>query len=66
MEKVTQAEADTYNRWRDGYQQNWSNFFDPIALRLSVKAGKTAADLTVMPLIVGSEYRQYVQHDRAA
>ena len=60
MEKVTQAEANTYNTWRNGYQSNWSNFFDPVALRLAVKAGKISADVTVMPLIVSSEYRQYV------
>ena len=50
--KVTKNEADAYERWRDGYQRNWTVGFDPIALRVSMKKGSLEADLTVMPLIV--------------
>jgi hypothetical protein len=58
IRKVTQAEADAYKRWRDGYQRNWSWAFDPIALRLTLKENRLAADLTVMPLILNTQYRE--------
>jgi len=66
LTKVTQPEADTYVRWRDTYQQNWSNYFDPIAIRFSDSADQLGADLTVMPLIAGSEYQKVIQFTRGA
>ena len=60
LAKVTQAEADAYNRWRNGYQQNWRQFFDPIAVRFSVTARRLSAEVTVMPLIGGTDYRQFI------
>lgn len=59
LEKVTQAEANGYNWFRDRYQQHWRNYFDPIAIRLTVKADRLATDLTVMPLILGSEFHTF-------
>jgi len=53
---VTGDEAAAYGRWRDSYQQNWQQFFDPIAVRFSVSPQRLAADVTVMPLILASEY----------
>jgi hypothetical protein len=58
LEEVTQAEADAYRFWRDGYQNNWSWGFDPIALRISLGRQKLAADLSVMPLILSTQYRE--------
>jgi hypothetical protein len=58
--QVTQAECDGYNRWRDGYQQNWSQVFDPIAIRFCMSAQRLSAEVTVAPLIAGSEYRQFI------
>ncbi len=58
--KVTQAEADAYKRWRDGYQRNWSQFFDPIAVQLSIRKDRLTADVTVMPLIVASDYSAFM------
>ncbi len=66
LNEVTKAEADAYNRWRDGYQNSWRWAFDPIALRLSVSDNRLAADLTVMPLIAGSEYRPIIAVSRGA
>ena len=59
--KVTQAEAESYRRWRNGYQRNWSQFFDPIATRFSIRKQRLAADMTVMPLIASSDYREFMQ-----
>ena len=58
LDEVTAIEAEAYNRWREGYERNWSWAFDPIALRLTLRDDKLAADLSVMPLILGSEYRE--------
>jgi hypothetical protein len=58
LEKVTDSEFTAYERWREGYERNWSWAFDPIALRLTLRQDRLAADLTVMPLIVASEYRE--------
>lgn len=61
FDKVSQDEADNYRRWRDGYQQNWRQYFDPIAVRIAVKKNRLSADVTVMPLIDQSEYRSFIE-----
>ena len=61
MTHVTPEEAGLYNRWRDGYQRYWSNFFDPIAVRFQVTKSKLATDVTVMPLIDRSDYREFIE-----
>lgn len=66
IDQVTKAEADAYNRWRRLYQSNWRWAFDPIALRLTVTDERLAADLTVMPLIFGSDYRELVELARGS
>lgn len=63
---VTREEADAYQMWRDGYQSNWRQFFDPIAIRVSSTGAQLKADLTVMPLIGGSDYRQFIDLTRGA
>lgn len=61
FDKVTKAEASSYDLWRDSYQRNWRWFFDPIACRFSIGEQAIGVDLTVMPLIASTEYRQFVQ-----
>ena len=61
LKQVTRTEADMYEGWRASYQRNWSQYFDPIALRVIAKGTKLAADLTVAPLIVSSEYRPLIE-----
>ena len=60
LTEVTKAEAESYGRWRDGYQRNWSWGFDPIGLRISLGKDKLAADMSVMPLIVATQYRELI------
>ena len=60
LAQVTQTEADAYNRWRNSYQQNWSQVFDPVAVRFSMQPSRLTAELSVMPLIAGSEYRDFI------
>jgi hypothetical protein len=66
LEKVTQQEADFYKRWRDTYQQNWSWSFDPIGLVITTNNKRLAGDLTVMPLILNTEYRQFLSFTQGA
>lgn len=60
IEKVTPSEAEMYGRWRDGYQANWRRYFDPIAVRFKAREDRLEGDLTVMPLIAGTEYREFI------
>ena len=61
VDQVTSTEADAYERWRDGYEQNWRNYFDPIAIRIGTSREKLTTDLTVMPLIEATEYKQVIE-----
>ncbi len=66
LANVTASEADLYRQWREGYQQAWRNFFDPIALRFEVSEQQLEFDLTVMPLIEGSDYQRLISVVRGA
>ncbi len=66
LDLVSSIEADHYENWRTGYQNAWRNTFDPIAIQFAVADQLLAVDLTVMPIIVGSEYRQFVELSRGA
>ncbi|MBI9016011.1 MAG: hypothetical protein JEZ07_02000 [Phycisphaerae bacterium] len=61
IDKITQQEADAYNQFRRNYQNNWRQFFDPIAIMISVEDNKMAMDMTVMPLIAGTDYQEFMQ-----
>ncbi|MBA3685906.1 MAG: hypothetical protein H0W72_11795, partial [Planctomycetes bacterium] len=61
IEQVGKPEAEAYQRFLDRYQDGWRNVFDPIALRVSRRANGLGADLTVMPLILGTDYRQLIE-----
>lgn len=60
IKEVTKSEAAAYKRWRDTYQQNWSWAFDPIGTSFSIAPQRLSADLTVMPLILGTDYRTWL------
>ena len=64
ISKVTKEEAAAYERFRESYQRNWRQFFDPIAVRFTARADRVAADITVMPLIEATEYRELIQVTR--
>lgn len=61
IDSATQAEIDAYNRFRSTYEVEWSRYFDPIAVRISAAPARLAADLTVMPLTLGSDYREFTE-----
>jgi hypothetical protein len=64
LDKVTKAEAGAYESWRQGYESNWNWRFDPIGLKLTILPDKFAADVTVMPLIAGTSYREMISVTR--
>ncbi len=66
LEQVTEQEAALYRTWREGYERAWSNFFDPIGACLSVAERRTALDLTVLPLLLGTEYAELREVTRGA
>lgn len=62
IDKATPAEAEAYRRFHDRYQRSWRDFFDPIAVRLGNGAdGRLTVDLSVLPLIIGSDYRHLIE-----
>ena len=52
---VSREEKTSYTAWRDSYQRRWRGAFDPIALHFELDQ-TLDFDLTVMPLIAGSQY----------
>jgi hypothetical protein len=62
--RVTTAEAEAYRRFREGYQANWRRYFDPIAVRFTAAPERVGVDLTVMPLIEGTEYGEFISLTR--
>ena len=55
LDMVTPEERNAYDFFRSRYQRSWREFFDPIALRFVIQPDRMGIDLSVMPLIVGSE-----------
>jgi hypothetical protein len=60
---VTEAERDAYQRFSRGYENYWSTYIDPAALRIALDPGPSGgttltADLRVLPLIDGTDYRE--------
>jgi hypothetical protein len=59
---VTEPERDAYDRFSRTYQSYWRTYIDPAALRVAVDttaAGTTlTADLRIVPLIEGTDYRE--------
>lgn len=62
---ATRKEMADYSQWRDGYQQNWTRGFDPIAIRLTLLPERIATDVTVLPLIDNTVYRYLINPAKA-
>lgn len=63
---VTKAEADAYARFRADYQSNFGAFFDPIAVRIGRAGNALSADLTVIPLIAGTDFEDILEVTKGA
>ncbi len=60
LQQASQAEVDLYTRWRNQYEQRWRREFDPIALQISLTENSMHADLSVIPLMIRSDYQQFL------
>jgi hypothetical protein len=62
---VTASERDAYERFSRTYETYWRTYIDPAALRVAVDttaAGTTlTADLRIVPLIDGTDYREILE-----
>ncbi|MBU0550860.1 hypothetical protein KKF91_05060 [Myxococcota bacterium] len=58
---ITESEKAAYERFRRSYQNNWREFFDPIAFSAKRAVDRLEFDLSVMPLIAGSDYRELIR-----
>jgi hypothetical protein len=58
IDKVTQTEADEYNRFRLEYLGLWRQYFDPIGMRVAMKEGQVQLDTYILPLIENTTYNQ--------
>lgn len=66
---ITRVGADelrAYNAWRDSYQRNWRWAFDPIGIRLGVSDDRVTGDISVMPLILNTQYRTWLSFTQGA
>lgn len=61
MTTATEAEVTGYEGFRSNYERRWNGWFDPIAAELSIDGPKISADITVLPLIGGSDYTQLMR-----
>lgn len=59
IEEVTPAEKESYERWRNGYENGWVRF-DPIALSLKLTDDSLGLDLSVIPLRLNSDYDRWI------
>ena len=60
IEGVTKSEREGYEFWRRGYERAWTASFDPIAIQLDVQDGLLDIDLTLVPLVVRTDYRELI------
>lgn len=62
---VTESERDAYERFSRTYESYWQTYIDPAAIRIAVDpsaAGTTlTADLRIVPLIDGTDYRELLE-----
>lgn len=56
IDTVTAAERRGYDRWRGAFERSWGGAFDPIASRFDVREDGLSVDMTLVPLIVNSDY----------
>jgi hypothetical protein len=64
--RVTNSEVSAYGQFREVYQRRWRQFFDPIAIRLDLSVNVMGLDVTVMPLVEGSDYRDLMDLARSS
>lgn len=59
--KATAAEAAAYARFKEAYERRWNGWFDPIGAELTIAGPQVSVDISVLPLIGGSEYNELMR-----
>jgi hypothetical protein len=62
---VTESERDAYERFSRTYETYWRTYIDPAAIRIASDPAATgttlSADLRIVPLIDGTDYREILE-----
>jgi hypothetical protein len=58
IDNVTQTEAREYEMFRLQYLGLWRQFFDPIGVRLSLKADQVKTEIYILPLVQTTQYNE--------
>ena len=62
---VTESERDAYERFSRTYETYWRTYIDPAAVRIAVdpapNGATLTADLRIVPLIDGTDYREILE-----
>lgn len=66
IDRVTPAERSAYEVFRRSYDRRWRQVFDPIAARVVVRADRLELDLSVVPLVLQTDYRELIELTRGA
>ena len=61
FDEVAVSERDGYTRWRRRFEASWGGAFDPLAVRIDVREDGIDVDLTLIPLILRTEYRYLIE-----
>ena len=64
--EVSDGEATAYRTWKNQYQSYWRGMFDPIAVQLGLTNQQLSVDMSVIPLIAGTDYRQWIERTRGS
>ena len=59
--RVSEAEKAGYESWRRNYERAWTASFDPIAIQLDVAEETLDLDVTLVPLVVRTDYRDMIE-----
>lgn len=55
---ATEEEIKLYEAWRVRYERLWRRNFDPIAVSIKIQNQRVDVDLSVLPLVLNSQYQQ--------
>jgi hypothetical protein len=60
LANVTRAEANAYEEWRTNFEGTWRWALSPTAIRATIDDDSLAADVSVLPLNLRSDFRNVV------
>lgn len=60
IKMVSESEVLGYERWRRSFEASWGGAFDPIAIRIGANDEGLDVDLTLVPLTVRTDYREFI------